>query len=254
MLFDTHTHLDDKQFDHDREEVIERIKAAGVVYAVNVGSGIEESRNSIALAEKHDFIYAAVGVHPGNADEMTEDDFETIKALAAHEKAVAIGEIGLDYHYEGFDKENQKYWFSRQLSLAKELGLPYIIHDRDAHADTLEILREVGYGRGVMHCYSGSVEMAKVLLDMGLYISIAGQVTFKNAAKLKEVAEFVPTDRLLIETDSPYLTPEPFRGKRNNSANVAYTCAKIAELKGMSAAELAKITLENGKKFYGIGD
>ena len=254
MLFDTHTHLDDKQFDSDREEVIERIKAAGVAYAVNVGSGIEESRNSIALAEKHDFIYAAVGVHPGNTDEMTEDDFETIKALAAHEKAVAIGEIGLDYHYEGFDKEKQKYWFSRQLSLAKELRLPYIIHDRDAHADTLEIIRQVGYGRGVMHCYSGSVEMAKILLDLGLYISIAGQVTFKNAAKLKEVAEFVPTDRLLIETDSPYLTPEPFRGKRNNSANVAYTCAKIAELKGMSAAELARITLENGKKFYGIGD
>lgn len=254
MLFDTHTHLDDEQFDHDREEVIEHIKTSGVAYAVNVGSGIEESRQSIALAEKYDFIYAAVGVHPGNTDGMSEDDFETIKTLAAHEKAVAIGEIGLDYHYEGFDKENQKYWFSRQLSLAKELSLPYIIHDRDAHADTLEIIRKVGYGRGVMHCYSGSVEMAKILLDLGLFISIAGQVTFKNAAKLKEVAEFVPTDRLLIETDSPYLTPEPFRGKRNNSANVAYTCAKIAELKGMSSAELAKITLENGKKFYGIGD
>ena len=254
MLFDTHTHLDDEQFDHDRDEVIEHIKKSGVTYAVNVGSGVKESRQSIALAEKYDFIYAAVGVHPGNTEGMTEDDFETIKALAAHEKAVAIGEIGLDYHYEGFDKENQKYWFSRQLSLAKELNMPYIIHDRDAHADTLEIIRKVGYGRGVMHCYSGSVEMAKVLLDMGLYISIAGQVTFKNAAKLKEVAEFVPTDRLLIETDSPYLTPEPFRGKRNNSANVAYTCAKIAELKGMSATELAKITLENGKKFYGIGD
>lgn len=254
MFFDTHTHLDDDKFNDDRAEVIEHIKKSGVTYAVNVGSGVEESRASIALAETYDFIYAAVGVHPGNTEGMTEEDFNTIKALAAHEKAVAIGEIGLDYHYEGFHKENQKYWFSRQLSLAKELNMPYIIHDRDAHADTLEIIREVGYGNGVMHCYSGSVEMAKILLDLGLYISIAGQVTFKNAAKLKEVAEFVPVGRLLIETDSPYLTPEPFRGKRNNPANVAYTCAKIAELKGMSSAELAKITLENGKKFYGIGD
>ena len=172
--------------------------------------------------------------------------------MASHEKVVAIGEIGLDYYYDEPERDVQKYWFRKQLELAKELQMPYIIHDRDAHADTLDIIREVGYTKGVMHCYSGSVEMAKVLIKMGFYISIAGQVTFKNAPKLQEVAKFVPVEHLLIETDSPYLTPVPFRGKRNDSSNVAYTCAKIAELKGMDEKELANITLINGKKFYGL--
>ena len=252
MYFDTHTHLDDDKFREDREAVIAKVRESGVELAVNVGSGIEESESSIALAERYDFIYAAVGVHPGNTGTMTDEDLEKIKQMASHKKVVAIGEIGLDYYYDEPERDVQKIWFRKQLELAKELNMPYIIHDREAHADTLDIIREVGYTKGVMHCYSGSVEMAKVLLKMGFYISIAGQVTFKNAPKLQEVAKFVPVENLLIETDSPYLTPVPFRGKRNDSSNVAYTCAKIAELKGMDAKEVAKITLENGKKFYGI--
>ena len=252
MYFDTHTHLDDDKFSEDREAVIAKIKESGVELAVNVGSGIKESEQSITLAETYDFIYAAVGVHPGNTGDMTDEDLEKVRAMAAHKKVVAIGEIGLDYYYDEPERDTQKYWFRKQLFLAKALGMPYIIHDRDAHADTLDIIQEVGYTNGVMHCYSGSVEMAKVLLKMGFYISIAGQVTFKNAPRLQEVAAFVPPERLLIETDSPYLTPVPYRGQRNNSAYVAYTCAKIAEIKGMDNTELAKITLENGKKFYGI--
>ncbi|MBQ4086885.1 MAG: TatD family hydrolase [Clostridia bacterium] len=252
MYFDTHTHLDDDKFNEDREAVIAKVRESGVELAVNVGSGIKESESCIALAEKYDFIYAAVGVHPGNTGNMTDADLELVKQMASHEKVVAIGEIGLDYYYDEPERDVQKYWFRKQLELAKELQMPYIIHDRDAHADTLDIIREVGYTKGVMHCYSGSVEMAKVLIKMGFYISIAGQVTFKNAPKLQEVAKFVPVEHLLIETDSPYLTPVPFRGKRNDSSNVAYTCAKIAELKGMDEKELANITLINGKKFYGL--
>ena len=252
MYFDTHTHLDDEKFAEDRVEMIEHIRKSGVSLAVNVGSGIEESRNSIALAEQYDFIYAAVGVHPGNTGNMTDADLEQVRQMAKHPKTVAIGEIGLDYYYDEPERDVQKYWFQKQLELAKELDMPYIIHDREAHADTMDIVKQVGYGKGVMHCFSGSIEMARIMMNMGFYISIAGQVTFKNAPKLQEVARFVPTDRLLIETDSPYLTPVPHRGERNNSANVTYTCAKIAELKGMDAEELAKITLENGKKFYGL--
>lgn len=253
MYFDTHTHLDDDKFCEDRDEVIAYIKEHGVTYAVNVGSNITTSKQSIALAKKHDFIYAAVGVHPEYVGEMTQEDLETVRQLTSCEKVVAIGEIGLDYYYDdGPDRETQKYWFRQQLLLAKELGIPYIVHDRDAHGDTMDIIREVGYGNGVMHCFSGSIEMAKVMIDLGMYISIAGQVTFKNAPKVQEVAAYVPLEKLLIETDSPYLTPVPHRGERNHSANVAFTCAKIAELRGMSAEALAGITMENAKKFYGL--
>lgn len=252
MYFDTHTHLDDEKFDPDRELVIENLKKEGVSLAVNVGADLTSSKNSIALAEQYDFIYAAVGVHPNEVGEMQDEDLETLADMAKHEKVVAIGEIGLDYHYDEPGRDVQKLWFEKQLRLAQTLNMPFIVHDRDAHQDTLELLKKVGYYNGVMHCFSGSCEMAKILLDLGFYISIAGQVTFKNAPKVKEVAKMVPADRLFIETDSPYLTPEPHRGERNNSANVKFTCAKIAELKGICAEELAKITLENGKKFYGI--
>lgn len=254
MYFDTHTHLDDKKFDTDRDDVIKSLKDAGISLAVNVGSDIKSSRESIALAEKYDFLYAAVGVHPSETGDMTDDDLDIIKGLASHKKVVAIGEIGLDYYYDEPDREIQKLWFLKQLNLAKELNKPYIIHDRDAHADTIEIIKEAKYFRGVMHCFSGSCEMAKILTDLGLYISFAGQVTFKNAPKVKEVSKAVPIDKLLIETDSPYLTPEPFRGKRNNSSYVKFTCEEIAKIRGISNEELAKITLENGKKFYNIGD
>ncbi|WP_249313363.1 TatD family hydrolase [Congzhengia minquanensis] len=252
MYFDTHTHLDDEKFDPDRELVIENLKKEGVSLAVNVGADLTSSKNSIALAEQYDFIYAAVGVHPNEVGEMQDEDLETLADMAKHEKVVAIGEIGLDYHYDEPGRDVQKLWFEKQLHLAQALNMPFIVHDRDAHQDTLELLKKVGYYNGVMHCFSGSCEMAKILLDLGFYISIAGQVTFKNAPKVKEVAKMVPADRLFIETDSPYLTPEPHRGERNNSANVKFTCAKIAELKGICAEELAKVTLENGKKFYGI--
>lgn len=252
MYFDTHTHLDDEKFDPDRELVIENLKKEGVSLAVNVGADLTSSKNSIALAEQYDFIYAAVGVHPNEVGEMQDEDLETLADMAKHEKVVAIGEIGLDYHYDEPGRDVQKLWFEKQLRLAQALNMPFIVHDRDAHQDTLELLKKVGYYNGVMHCFSGSCEMAKILLDLGFYISIAGQVTFKNAPKVKEVAKMVPADRLFIETDSPYLTPEPHRGARNNSANVKFTCAKIAELKGISAEKLAKVTLENGKKFYGI--
>lgn len=252
MYFDTHTHLDDDKFSLDREQLIGTLQNNGISLAVNVGSDMKSSISSIDLADKYDFLYAAVGVHPSSTANMCYEDLNTLKEMAKHEKVVAIGEIGLDYYYDEPSHDIQKKWFEKQLNLAKNLSMPYIIHDRDAHADTLEIIKKVGYFNGVMHCFSGSTEMAKIVLDMGLYISIAGQVTFKNAQRVKDVAKMVPCNRLLVETDSPYLTPEPFRGQRNNSTNVKYTCRKIAEIKGMNNEELAMITLENGKKFYGI--
>ncbi len=252
MFFDTHTHLDDEKFDIDRDELIASLKDEGLSLAVNIGANIETSRNSIALAEKYDLIYAAVGVHPNDTGDMNDEDLAQIEEMAKHPRVVAIGEIGLDYHYDEPDPEIQKIWFEKQLKLAQKLSLPYVVHDRDAHADVLEIIKKVGYTNGVMHCFSGSVEMAKEVTKMGMYVSIAGQVTFKNAPKVQAVATSVPLDKLLIETDSPYLTPEPFRGKRNNSSYVKYTAAKIAELRGMTTEEIAAITMENGKKFYNI--
>lgn len=252
MFFDTHTHLDDEKFDTDRDELIASFKGEGLALAVNIGANIKTSKNSIALAEKYDFIYASIGVHPNDTGDMCDEDLATLEELAKHKKVVAIGEIGLDYHYDEPDSQIQKIWFERQLLLAKKLNMPYVIHDRDAHADVLEIIKRVGYFNGVMHCFSGSPEMARQVTDLGMYVSIAGQVTFKNAPKVQAVAQAVPLDKLLIETDSPYLTPEPFRGKRNNSAYVKYTAQKIAELRGMDVEEIAKITMENGKRFYNI--
>lgn len=252
MFFDTHTHLDDEKFDTDRDELIASFKDEGLTLTVNIGANIKTSKNSIKLAEKYDFIYASVGVHPNDVGDMTESDLAQLEEWAKHPRVVAIGEIGLDYHYDEPDPEIQKVWFERQLLLAQKLNMPYIIHDRDAHADVLEIIKRVGYFNGVMHCFSGSAEMARQVTDLGMYVSIAGQVTFKNAPKVQAVAQTVPLDKLLIETDSPYLTPEPFRGKRNNSAYVKYTAQKIAELRGMDVAEIARITMENGKRFYNI--
>lgn len=252
MFFDTHTHLDDEKFDTDRDELISSFEGEGLTLAVNIGANMETSKNSIALAEKYDFIYASVGVHPNDVGDMTDSDLAQIEEWAKLDKVVAIGEIGLDYHYDEPEPEIQKVWFEKQLLLAKKLNMPYIIHDREAHADVLEIIKRVGYFNGVMHCFSGSAEMARQVTELGMYVSIAGQVTFKNAPKVQAVAMSVPLDKLLIETDSPYLTPEPYRGKRNNSAYVKYTAAKIAELRGMDVAEIAKITMENGKRFYNI--
>lgn len=252
MYFDTHTHLDSHRFDEDREAVLEAVYQSDVKLLVNIGADMEGSRASVALAETHDFIYASVGVHPHDVEEMTEADLAELRVLAKHKKVVAIGEIGLDYYYDNSPRDVQKQWFLRQIELAKELDLPYIVHDRDAHGDCMEIIKQSGYFRGVMHCYSGSVEMMEELVKMGFYISFAGPVTFKNAKAPKEVATRVPLDKLLIETDSPYLTPEPFRGKRNDSSMVRYVCREIASLRGISEEELAKITTENGKRFFSI--
>ncbi len=252
MYFDTHTHLDDARFDADRDHVIQALKEQGVSLALNIGADLESSYQSVELSEQYDFIYAAVGVHPHDASTMSEQTIDALKELAKHKKVVAIGEIGLDYYYDNSPRKQQKQWFLRQIELAKELELPYIVHDRDAHADTLAIIREAGYYNGVMHCYSGSSEMAKELVKMGFYISFAGPLTFKNGKKAREAARKVPLDRLFIETDSPYLSPEPHRGERNDSSKVRFVNRELAAIFEMSEEEMAKITLENGKRFFKI--
>lgn len=253
ILFDTHAHLDDEDYT-DRDDMIQRARAAGVAHIVNVGYDLESSLRSIKLAEKYDLIYAAVGVHPHGADEAEPGYLEELEKMAAHPKVVALGEMGLDYYRDLSPRPVQLNVFQEQMALAKKLKKPIIIHDRDAHGDIMELLREEGLGPsgGVMHCYSGSWEMAKECLAMGFYISIAGPVTFPNAPKLKDVAASVPLDRLLIETDAPYLTPVPHRGKRNESAYVAYTAKEIARLRGMETEDLARLCAENGRRFFRI--
>lgn len=254
MLFDTHAHFDDERFDDDRDEVIRKAHESGVSYILNASSDMDSSRKSMALADKYDFIYAAVGVHPHSAGEMKEDDLETLAGYASHPKVVAIGEIGLDYYYDNSPRDVQKYWFARQIGLAREVGLPVVIHDRDAHEDTLAIIKAEGASEvgGVFHCYTGSVEMAKEVLKNNFYIALGGAVTFKNARKLLDVAKFVPEDRLLIETDCPYMTPEPYRGKRNDSGYVRLVAEKIAELRGVTFEEIAQITAQNARRLFKI--
>ncbi|MEF9992112.1 MAG: TatD family hydrolase [Peptostreptococcaceae bacterium] len=255
MLFDSHAHLNDERFDEDREELINSLKAKGVDLVVNPGACIETSKSSVELANKHDFIYAAVGVHPHDVGEMTEDDIENLKKLAIeNDKVKAIGEIGLDYYYDNSPREIQKQWFKRQIELANELKLPIIIHDRDAHGDTFEIIKntknpEIGC---VLHCYSGNVELAKEYVKMGCYISIPGTVTFKNNKKTREVVKEIPLEYLLIETDSPYMAPEPHRGKRNDPSLVQFVADKIAQEKGISYEQVCEATKENAKRFFNI--
>ncbi|CEP47171.1 TatD family hydrolase [Paraclostridium sordellii] len=255
MLFDSHAHLNDERFDEDREELINLLKAKGVDLVLNPGACIETSKSSVELANKYDFIYAAVGVHPHDVGEMTEDDIETLRKLALeNEKVKAIGEIGLDYYYDNSPREIQKKWFKRQIELANELKLPIIIHDRDAHGDTFEIIKntkspEIGC---VLHCYSGNVELAKEYVKMGCYISIPGTVTFKNNKKTREVAKEIPLEYLLIETDSPYMAPEPHRGKRNDPSLVQFVADKIAQEKGISYEQVCEATKENAKRFFNI--
>ncbi|BAU26207.1 TatD DNase family protein [Aneurinibacillus soli] len=255
MLFDTHAHLNDEKFNEDREEVIARAQENGVSYICNIGYNRETIESSLELARQYDFIYTAIGWHPQDAITMTDDDLVWIEKLAAEEKkVVGIGEIGLDYYWDTSPKDVQHDVFRKQIRLAKKLKLPIIIHDREAHQDIMDILREekaeeVG---GIMHCFSGSPEMAEQCIKMNFYISLGGPVTFKNAKKPKEVAEAVPLDRLLIETDCPYLTPEPYRGKRNESGYVRYVAEKIAELKNISVVEMAQITTANAKNLFRI--
>jgi len=256
-LIDTHTHLDFPQFDGDREAVIARAREAGVTTIINVGADIESSLASVALAERYPFIYAAVGVHPHDASILDETTLAKLKELARHPKVVAIGEIGLDYYRNLSPRDVQRRVFRLQLKLALDVGKPVIIHDRDAHREVLEILKEVAQkadGRltGVMHCFSGSPEMAREVLKLGFRISVAGPVTFKNARKLPQIVRELPLDRLLIETDCPYLAPHPYRGKRNEPAYVRLVAEAIAAIKGMPVEEIARATLQNALRLFGI--
>lgn len=254
MLIDSHAHLDDERFDKDRDDIIKSLYESYVELVINPGADLNSSIKAVALAEKYDNIYAAVGVHPHSASEMDQSTMDILRSFAAREKVVAIGEIGLDYYYDNSPRDVQRRWFREQLRLAKEVDLPVIIHSRDAAGDTMEILKEEQDGRltGVLHCYSGSVEMAEEYIKLGFYISLAGPVTFKNAKVPKEVAKAVPLDKLLIETDSPYMTPEPYRGKRNEPKYVRYVAETLAELRGISLEELAEKTSENAKKLFKI--
>lgn len=252
MIFDTHAHYDDEQFDIDREELLSSMKDAGISRIVDVGASIATTKKALELAHRYDFMYAAVGVHPSEVEELNDSSIELLKNLSMDEKCVAIGEIGLDYHWPEPSPELQKVWFKKQLGLARERNLPVIIHSRDAAFDTVEIMREehaVDIG-GVVHCFSYSREVARQCLDMGFYIGVGGVLTFKNARKLVEVVEDTPMDRILLETDCPYLAPEPYRGKRNSSLYLPYVVQKMAELKGITTEEVIRITEENARKMY----
>ncbi len=254
MFTDTHTHMNAEQFDEDRDEAIKRAYDAGVTRIVNIGFNRETIPTSIALAEKYPFVYSAVGWHPQDAKDMRPGDLEWIEELCKHEKVVAIGEIGLDYYWDTSPKDVQNRVFREQIRLARKLGMPIVIHNRDAHRDVVEVLKEERAAEvgGIMHCFSGSWETARQCLDMNFYISFGGPVTFKNAKQPKEVLAQVPIDRLLIETDAPYLTPHPYRGKRNETAYVRLVAETAAEIRGLSLEELAQVTTENAVRLLGL--
>ena len=253
LIFDTHAHYDDGQFDADRAELLASMPDAGVGLIVDPGCDLASSRAAVAIAQQHSHVYAAVGYHPENCAPFVPSDIDVLREMAKHPKVVAIGEIGLDYHWaENPPKEHQWDVLRRQLALAVELDLPVIIHDRDAHADCFAIVNEFPALRGVFHCYSGSVEMARELWKRGWYVGFDGPLTYKNARKTVEVAAEAPLDRILIETDAPYLSPVPLRGTRNDSRNLVHVVEKLAELRGMTAEEIIALTAENGKRLFGI--
>lgn len=255
LIFDTHAHYDDDAFQEDREELLSGLFSGGVGTIVDISADLPGIPDVLALAEQYEQIYAAVGVHPSELYDLTDSDIEQVERYAKEgKKVVAIGEIGLDYHYPDTDKEKQKKWFAMQINLAKRLKLPIVVHSRDAAADTLDLIRaenaqEAG---GVIHCFSYEPEMAKRYTDMGFYIGIGGVVTFKNARKLKEIAAEMPMDLMLLETDCPYLAPEPYRGKRNHSGLIRYVAQTVAALRGMQTDDVLRITAENARRFYRI--
>nr|WP_300090223.1 TatD family hydrolase [Sedimentibacter sp.] len=251
-LTDSHAHLDDESFDGDREEIINSLYDNDVDTVLNPGADLKTSQNAVKLAERYPFIYAAVGCHPHDSKFMDDNTMNLFRDLANNKKVIAIGEIGLDYYYDNSDRETQRKWFREQIRLAKELDLPYIVHDRDAHEDVFKIMKEEHYSgtRGILHCYSSSVEMAREFIKLGFYISLGGPVTFKKSKTPKLVAYDVPFDRLLIETDSPYLTPEPFRGKRNEPKYVKYVAEEIAAIRSVTAEEVAERTSINFKQLF----
>lgn len=253
MLFDTHAHYDDESFDADRDAVLTALPEQGVGLILNPGCDVESSRKAVRYAAAYPHVYAAVGIHPENCGGCTAGDLDAIRALAQLPKTVAIGEIGLDYYWtENPPRDFQQQVLRQQLALARELALPVIIHDREAHADTLAIVREFPGVTGVFHCFSGSPEMARELLKMGWYLGFDGPVTYKNARRAPEVAAVTPLDRMLIETDSPYMTPVPYRGRRNDSGYVHLVAEKLAEWKGVTPEEMARVTTENGKRLFRI--
>ena len=253
MLFDTHAHLDDRAFDEDRAELLKALPEQGLALVMNPGCSLESSRNVVKIAAENDYIYAAVGSHPDAADEVNEAVIEEYRTLCKlNPKVKAIGEIGLDYHYEDIPREIQLKAFRLQMELARELDLPAIVHEREAHEDGMAVVREFPEVRGVFHCYSGSAEMARQLVNLGWYIGFTGVLTFKNARKAVEVASSIPLDRIVLETDCPYMAPEPFRGKRNDPGKLYRMAEKLAEIRGLSVEEIHAITLENGKKLYRI--
>ena len=255
MLFDTHAHLNDRAFDCDRTQLLETLPKQGVSFLMNAGCSLESSRECVAMAEKYPYVYAAVGSHPDAADEVCDEVLEEYKKLCKlSDKVKAVGEIGLDYHYEDIPRDLQKKAFIAQLELAREVGLPVIVHEREAHQDGMDIVRNYPDVTGVFHCYSGSAEMAKQLVDLGWYIGFTGVLTFKNARKAIEAAQAIPLDRIVIETDCPYMSPEPYRGKRNDPSRVAYVADKLAEIRSITPGEARAITLENGKRLYRIAE
>ena len=252
-LFDTHAHYDSGAFNADRMEVLASIPEAGVELILNPGCDLPSSQTAVELAEKFPFVYAAVGVHPSDCEGFSQNTLDGLRTLAAHPKVRAVGEIGLDYYWkDNPPREFQREVFHAQLELAEELQLPVIVHDREAHQDCLEVVQAHPKVTGVYHCYSGSLEDAKTLVKLGWMLSFTGVVTYKNARRSLEVIDWLPMDRIMIETDSPYLTPEPFRGRRNDSRKVYRVAETIAQVKGLEAEEAARITLENGKRFFGI--
>lgn len=254
MIFDTHAHYDDSAFDTDREQLLAVLREAGVGTVVNVGASLDSTRRTVELTEQYPFIYGAAGVHPDEVGELDEKSYQWLREQCLREKIVAVGEIGLDYYWDKENHELQKKWFIRQLRLARELHMPVIIHSREAAADTMDILKQE-YQPDipvVVHCYSYSPEMAREYIKMGYYLGIGGVLTFKNAKKLKEVVAEAPMEKLLLETDSPYLAPVPFRGKRNDSRNLTYVAEAISEIKGLTPEDVIRITEENAFRFYGL--
>jgi TatD DNase family protein len=253
MIFDSHAHYDDESYNEDREQVIKELKENDVIGVLNCGASLRGARDSLKLAETHDFFYAAVGVHPEHANELTEEALEEIREMTKSPKVKAIGEIGLDYYWEeNPPKEMQIEAFRKQMQLAKELNLPVIIHDRDAHKDTLDIMKEFPEVIGVLHCFSGSVEFARECLKLGYYIGFTGVITFKNAKKALEVVKEVPMNRILVETDAPYMAPTPYRGKRNRSDYIKHMIEKVAEIKGLPVEEIEEKTIQNTKDLLKI--
>ena len=256
MIFDTHSHYDDEAFDKDREELLSGLLSRGIDRVVNIGVDIPTCEKTLELAEKHGFIYAAIGFHPSDTKGMPEENIEWLRAHTGHEKVVAIGEIGLDYHWSESAEENasQQRWFRAQIALAKQSGLPIVVHSREAAADTMTIIREEKAAEcgGIIHCYSYSAEQAREYVGMGFYIGVGGVITFKNSRRLKETVEAIPLSSIVLETDCPYLAPEPFRGKRNDSTLLPYVVSAIADIKGVSEEEVIARTTENAENVYGL--